>query len=121
MAEAAKRVLVVEDDREIREAIAGCLEDLGVEAIRARDGVEGLERLADGPAPHAILLDLCMPRLDGHGFLARMRANPCFAEIPVISMTAATYSAAPHETSAHLQKPFDFDELAQILVSLCER
>jgi CheY-like chemotaxis protein len=114
----AKRVLVVEDDLEIREAIAGCLEDLGVEAVRARDGIEGLERLAAGPAPHAILLDLCMPRLDGHGFLARMRENPSYAEIPVISMTAATHAVVP-ESSAHLSKPFDFDELAQILVSLC--
>ena len=115
---AAKRVLVVEDDLEIREAIAGCLEELGVEAVRARDGLEGLERLADGPAPQAILLDLCMPRLDGHGFLARMRQNPAFAEIPVISMTAATHMAMP-EASAHLAKPFDFGELAQILASLC--
>lgn len=117
MGSAAKRVLVVEDDQEIRETIAGCLEGLGVEAIRARDGVEGLERLATEAAPQAILLALCMPRLDGHGFLAALRQNPAFAEIPVISMTAATHPAA----SAQLAKPFDFDELAQILASLCER
>jgi chemosensory pili system protein ChpA (sensor histidine kinase/response regulator) len=120
MASIAKRVLVVEDDLDIREAIAVSLEDLGVQAIRARDGVEGLEQLAAGPAPQAILLDLCMPRLDGSGFLAAMRQNPDFAEIPVISMTAATH-VPPPETSAHLHKPFDFGELAQLLASLCER
>jgi CheY-like chemotaxis protein len=116
----AKRVLVVEDDPEIQEAIALSLEDLGVQAIRARDGIDGLAQLMTGPAPQAILLDLCMPRLDGSGFLAAMRQNPDYAEIPVISMTAATH-VPPPETSAHLHKPFDFAELAQILASLCER
>lgn len=116
--QASKRVLVVEDDREIREAIACCLEDLGVEAVRAEDGLEALARLSEGPAPQAILLDLCMPRLDGHGFLREMRQKPEYAHIPVISMTAATDAALP-PSNAHLPKPFDYDELAQILASLC--
>ncbi len=112
-------MLVVEDDREVREAIATCLEDLGVEAIRAGDGIEGLARLESGPPPQAILLDLCMPRLDGHGFLAVMRKNPAYASIPVISMTAATHAEIP-AANAHVRKPFDFDELARILASLCD-
>jgi two-component system chemotaxis response regulator CheY len=113
-------VLIVEDDREIREAISDCLADLGVETIPARDGVEGLEKLQAGPAPQAILLDLCLPRMDGHGFLAAMRAKPEFADIPVISMTASTHAPQPTSANAHLRKPFDFDDLAKILASLCE-
>jgi CheY-like chemotaxis protein len=116
----AKRVLVVEDDPEIREAIAMSLEDLGVEVVHAGDGVEGLARLEEGAAPQAILLDLCMPRLDGAGFLAIVRQHPVFAEIPVISMTAATHVDLPGGTEGHLQKPFDFDDLARILASLCD-
>jgi CheY-like chemotaxis protein len=117
----AKRVLIVEDDETIREAIALSLEQLGVEPIQAGDGIEGLARLADGPPPQAILLDLCMPRLDGRGFLAAMRQDPALADIPVVSMTAATQAAAPAGTEGHLTKPFEFDELARILASLCER
>jgi CheY-like chemotaxis protein len=116
----AKRVLIVEDDAEVREAIATSLEELGVEPIQAGDGLEGLARLADGPAPQAILLDLCMPRLDGRGFLAVMRRDPSLADIPVVSMTAATQASLPGGTEGHLQKPFDFQDLARILASLCE-
>lgn len=117
----AKRVLIVEDDPEVREAIAMSLEGLGVESIQAGDGVEGLARLADGPPPHAILLDLCMPRLDGTGFLAAMREDPSLADIPVVSMTASTQAAIPAGTEGHLHKPFDFEDLARILASLCEQ
>ena len=121
MRNAAKRVLIVEDDSDIREAIAMSLEELGVEAIHAGDGLEGLARLEAGAAPQAILLDLCMPRLDGNGFLAALRQHPRFAEIPVISMTASTQADVPGGTEGHLQKPFDFADLARILASLCER
>jgi CheY-like chemotaxis protein len=117
----AKRVLIVEDDAMIREAIAMSLEELGVEAIQAGDGLEGLARLAAGADPQAILLDLCMPRLDGNGFLAALRGDPAYADIPVISMTASTQTEIPSRTEGHLQKPFDFEDLAQILASLCER
>jgi two-component system chemotaxis response regulator CheY len=117
----AKRVLIVEDDASIREAIAMSLEELGVEAIHAGDGLEGLAQLESGTAPpQAILLDLCMPRMDGNGFLAAIRQHPRFSEIPVISMTAATHVDIPAGTDGHLQKPFDFEDLARILASLCE-
>jgi CheY-like chemotaxis protein len=116
----AKRVLIVEDDAAVREAIAMSLEELGVESIQAGDGIEGLARLADGPPPQAILLDLCMPRLDGTGFLAAMRQDPTFADIPVVSMTASTRAGIPAGVDGHLHKPFDFQDLVRILASLCE-
>lgn len=117
----AKRVLIVEDDAQVREAIAMSLEGLGVEAIHAGDGFEGLAQLAAGAAPQAILLDLCMPRMDGSQFLAALRQNPSYSDIPVISMTASTQIELPARTEGHLQKPFDFQDLARILASLCER
>ncbi len=113
------KVLVVEDDDDLRDAVAACLARLGVEVDQARDGVEGLERLAQGGSlPGAILLDMIMPRLGGDGFLKALRAQPDLANIPVITMTGGQGPSDPRIAS-RLTKPFDVEELARILVSLC--
>jgi CheY-like chemotaxis protein len=119
---ASKTVLVVEDDPDLREAVAASIADLGVAVVLARDGLEGLDRLTDGsPPPDAILLDMRMPRLDGPGFLAALRREPQLAHIPVITMTGGDAPAPEPPVASRLHKPFDIDELARILVSLCER
>lgn len=120
MTAAAKRILVVEDDCDLREEIAAVISDLGVEVMQAADGVEGLERLASGPPPSAILLDMWMPRLDGPGFLAALREAPALAEIPVVTMTGGEDPVTGHEIASRLHKPVDIEELAHLLVSLCE-
>jgi two-component system chemotaxis response regulator CheY len=114
-----KKILVVDDDPDTREAVAASISDLGVEVLQARDGVEGLAHLA-GDAPSAILLDMRMPRLDGDGFLRALRGDARLATIPVITMTGGPEPALEPPVASHLHKPFDPDELARILVSLCE-
>ncbi|HEX9291714.1 MAG TPA: response regulator [Anaeromyxobacteraceae bacterium] len=109
-----RRVLIVEDDEGIREALAECVASMGVEVATARDGQDGLSVVRAGSRPDAILLDLRMPRLDGHGFLSAVRADPALASIPVIAMTA--WLDQPRlPVYAFLKKPFDLDELAKIL------
>jgi CheY-like chemotaxis protein len=109
-----RRVLIVEDDACIREALAECVASLGIEVITSADGQDGLEQLRPGRLPDAILLDLRMPRLDGNGFLVALRANPATADIPVIVMTAS-HDQLQGPVRAFLEKPFDLDELAKIL------
>ncbi len=118
MVGAAKRVLIVEDDDGIREALAECVTSLGIEVATARDGQEALERLrAATVAPDVLLVDLRMPRLDGHGLLAALHADEKLARIPVVSMTA--WNERPRvPVRAHLSKPFDLDELARLLSRL---
>lgn len=111
---------MVEDDAELREAVVLRLEELGVEVVPACDGVEGLERLAEGPLPGAILLDMRMPRLDGQGFLDALRGDRRTAHIPVITMTGGPDPAPDPRVEARLHKPFDVEDLARILASLCE-
>jgi two-component system, chemotaxis family, chemotaxis protein CheY len=109
-----KRVLIVEDDACIREALAECVASMGVEVATARDGEDGLMSLRSAARPDAILLDLSMPRLDGHGFLSALRDDPVVATIPVVAMTA--FNEGPRlPVYAFLKKPFDLDELAKIL------
>jgi len=114
------KILVVEDDDELRAAIVASISDLGAEVEAARDGVEGLERLAVGAVPSAILLDLRMPRLDGQGFLEVLRAEPRLANIPVITMSGGPGPPPEPPVTSRLVKPFDIDEVARILVSLGE-
>jgi len=61
------RVLVIDDDKDVRELLSRLLKDAGYRPIDARDGKEGLERTKDEPS--LIILDLEMPRMDGFEFL----------------------------------------------------
>ena len=68
-------VLVIDDDEAIRSALAEILKLSGYEVAVAADGQEGIELLAVGLAPQAIVLDLMMPRMDGWTFLVELRAD----------------------------------------------
>jgi two-component system chemotaxis response regulator CheY len=115
-----RRVLVIEDDADVRSALADALAGAGVLPVVAVDGLDGLERLRAGPPPSAILLDLRMPRLGGAEFLRAMRADPRYEHVPVITMTAGSEPTDDHEVVAHLHKPFDLEDLLQIVLSLSE-
>ncbi len=113
------QVMVIEDDADVRGAIAEALQDAGADVVVAEDGQAGIERLRAGTVPQVILLDLRMPRLDGEGFLREMRADPRFEHVPVITMTAGLDVPDRDAVVAHLHKPFDLDDLLQIVLSLC--
>lgn len=115
-----KHILVIEDDADVRAALADAFADAGLHVDLAEDGLDGLERLRGGARPSVIVLDLRMPRLGGLDFLKEMRADPAFEEIPVITMTAGAELPDRGEVIAHLDKPFDLDDLLRIVVSLAE-
>jgi CheY-like chemotaxis protein len=115
----ARRILIVEDDADIREALAEAMSEApGAEVIVAVDGLDALERLRDGPRPAVILLDLRMPRLSGQELLDLLRADPRYEDLPVITMTAGIGRAEADDIVAHLQKPVDLDDLRRIVESL---
>ena len=109
------RLLVVDDDFNIREPLAKRLRIKGYEVITALDGEEGLQRLEE--SPDLVLTDIAMPKLDGFGLLERMRAEPRFREIPVIVMTA--HARGPDDAARgmelgandYVRKPFEWTEL----------
>src|SRR5438876_9722879 len=79
------RILVVEDDTELRDALGQLLEAEGYLVEFALDGGEALDRLEVPQPPCLILLDLMMPRVDGWQFRAAQVRNPRIAAIPVMA------------------------------------
>jgi CheY-like chemotaxis protein len=82
--------LIVDDDASIREALRQVLEGEGFTSIAASNGAEALARLAGGPVPRLILLDLMMPVMDGETTLATLKRDARYRDIPVVVMTAST-------------------------------
>src|SRR5689334_22102592 len=82
-------VLVVEDEADLRQLLAGVLEGDGFRAVTARNGYEALHLLRDGAVhPCLILLDLMMPGMNGWSFLRQRRADPALADVPVVIVSA---------------------------------
>jgi two-component system, chemotaxis family, response regulator PixG len=91
----ARRVLIVDDDRNIREIVSMCLHKLkGWDILTAASGQEGLIEIAT-TTPDAIVLDLMMPEMDGLAFLRQLRAQDATRIIPVILLTASRHIPTP--------------------------
>ncbi len=102
-----KRVLVIEDDRGIREAVVDLLAGEGYEVAEAANGVEGL-REARARRPSLIVLDLMMPTMNGWQFREAQRQDPSLADIPVIVLSAYSDMPGPRlDEAARFAKPFD--------------
>ncbi|HTB56275.1 MAG TPA: response regulator [Polyangia bacterium] len=109
---ARERILLVEDDRSIRVALQGILEDEGYAVTAADNGRQALERLRSGVAPDLIVLDLRMPVMDGWEFRAVQKSDPALARIPVLAVSAdGSAKAAAIDAQAYLRKPLNTDAL----------
>ena len=107
-------VLVGEDDPDIQDAVSELLASAGYEVIRAGDGREMATLLDDGLRPAVILLDLMMPGVNGHDFLAWRGVRPDLLRIPVVVFSASDFDAVLLRTqmiSALLVKPASAQQL----------
>jgi carbon storage regulator CsrA len=82
------RMLIVEDDANERELLAGLLGMNGCDCATAADGVDALNYLESAGRPDAILMDMAMPRLDGAETLRRIRADSRFSGLRVFSVSS---------------------------------
>ena len=110
------RVLVIDDDRIVRELLLRFLEKEGFRVVTAVDGVEGL-RLAREVRPTLITLDIVMPGLDGWGVLKGLKADRDLAGIPVMMITIVDNPGLGHSLGAveYLTKPIDWRRLGTAL------
>jgi CheY-like chemotaxis protein len=99
----------VDDEVDIRTAVAEVLEEEGYEVFAAGNGYEGLMKLR-AKQPSVILLDLMMPGMNGWEFRRAQQLEPELATIPVIVLTAMG-RAPTIDAESFLQKPFDLDTL----------
>jgi len=113
-------ILVVDDDADVRSAIAETLEDEGYRAAQAANGIAALDLARRGGTPALILLDLWMPVLDGWGFLERRAIDPALASVPVIVMSASPFER--HVPGVHrlLKKPIRFEVLIDAVATTLE-
>jgi CheY-like chemotaxis protein len=107
-------ILVVEDEADIREILCMVLEEHGLHAVGAADGVEALQRLRERSAPELVILDLMMPRMDGWQFRDAQLHDPDLAGIPVLVLSGdgrVPVKAAELHAVGFLRKPVEIDEL----------
>ncbi len=123
-AEGANRlVMIVEDDRDVRDSVREALEDHGYQTIGASQGKEALELLRSSAAkPCIILLDMMMPVMDGWAFRKAQTADPAISSIPVIVLTAhssASDTARDMGAVGFLRKPVTLQELLTAVKQEC--
>ncbi len=115
-----KKILLVDDDVRNVYALSSFLESYGVDIEFAENGVEALECLADQSSFDIVLMDIMMPEMDGYEAIRRIRANPKFASLPVIALTAKAMKDDREKciaagASDYITKPINQDQLINML------
>jgi DNA-binding NarL/FixJ family response regulator len=121
----AERLLLVDDEPALREAVKAYLENFGFAVDVATNGEEGWQMVQQNH-PDLVITDVMMPGVDGYQLLKRLREDPQFKPLPVVFLTARGMTSDrilgyQARCDAYLSKPFDPDELVAIVENLLER
>lgn len=112
-----KRILIVEDDRDLRFVIRMILERAGFDVAEARHGVAALESIGTGP-PDLIIADLTMPVMTGVELVDQIRSNPATASIPIVLLSGGQVDSPTMQlVDAVVTKPFEPDDLVACIES----
>jgi two-component system phosphate regulon response regulator PhoB len=125
---AKKRVLVVDDELDMRTFITTLLETSGFKPLSAEDGIQGLE-IARKDKPSLIILDIMLPRESGIAMYRELKNDPALKDIPVIMLSALAKKTFLHsqkvldaykgeeipEPEAYIEKPPEPDELLEAI------
>ena len=116
-------ILVVDDDRDLRDSVTEALEDMGYSVAAANDGAQGLAYLRGVQLPDLILLDLQMPNMDGVRFREEQLKSAEIADIPVAVMTAdpdGKKKVASLNIAGFLRKPLQIPSLLELIQRVLE-
>jgi DNA-binding response OmpR family regulator len=124
----AKKVLVVDDELDMRTFVTTLLETNGFKALAAQDGIQGLD-IARKSKPSLIILDVMMPRESGIAMYRDLKGDPDLKDVPVIMLSALSRKTFFHsqkvldeyrgekipEPAAYIEKPPEPDELLEAI------
>lgn len=118
-------VLVADDDEDILTLVGLRVTRAGYEVVTANDGVEALA-LAEARTPDIAIVDVMMPRMDGHELVRRLRARPETEHMPILILTAAVHDRVAQASEeagadAQMRKPFSPRELVAKLDEMLGR
>ena len=118
-------ILLIEDDRDMRELVSGHLEHSGFDVQKAEDGIKG-QALALQYSPDLILLDLMLPSVDGLTLCQRLRRDERTSNIPILMITALgglkdKVTGFNSGADDYITKPFDLEELYVRIKALLRR
>jgi len=113
-------ILVVDDSINVRRLLSLTLEKAGYRVEQGKDGLDALEKLMSGSQIAAVVCDIDMPRLDGYGFLARVKSNAAFKQLPIVMLTSRSgikerQLALNLGATAFFCKPYDKQQLLETL------
>ena len=119
------KLLLVDDELGLREAVQAYLEDAGFIVEVANNAIEGWEKVQQ-VVPNLVISDVMMPQVDGYQFLQQLREDERFKSLPVIFLTAKGMTSDRIQgyqagCDAYLSKPFDPEELEVMIKNLLER
>lgn len=111
----SRPILVVEDDRDIRETLEEALHDEGYIVITANNGREGLAKIKTEPKPCLVLLDMMMPIMGGREFLDIVIADKDLAPIPIFILSAIADRGNTKGSAGFIKKPADLNEIIDVI------
>lgn len=116
---ASKKILIVDDEKDLVETLKVLLESENYEVIVAFDGKEGLQK-AKEENPDLILMDVLMPHLNGYQVCRELKKDPHYKHIPIVMLTAKTqetdrFWGIESGADEYLTKPFESDALLSTL------
>ena len=119
------KILVAEDERDIRELIGHTLRFAGYDVVLAANGIEALE-LAPQEQPDLIILDVRMPKMTGYDACAELKEKPDTSAIPIVFLSAKGQESEIEQglasgAEAYILKPFAPDDLARQVKDILRR
>jgi chemosensory pili system protein ChpA (sensor histidine kinase/response regulator) len=113
-------ILIVDDSINVRRFLALTLEKGGYQVEQAKDGQDALDKLQNGLRVQAVICDIEMPRVDGYGFLGRIKSNNDFKDLPIAMLTSRSSDkhrqlAIQLGARAYFSKPYNEQELLRTL------